>query len=74
MSVYLKIISCYCSFTVRVLNDNVLHFLPNSEYSKCLKIFDAKVSDKVSYSDSAVPDQTALKGQGQHCLPFCLVF
>ena len=46
-------------------------------YGKCPKNSNTKVSDKMTYANSADPDQTAPKGilkeqsdQGLHCLPF----
>ena len=33
-----------------------------SEYSKCPKILNTKVSDKMAYANSANPDQTAPEG------------
>ena len=40
-------------------------------YGKCPKISNTKVSDKMTYANSADPDQTAPDSdQGLHCLPF----
>ena len=40
-------------------------------YGKSPKISNTKVSDKMTYANSADPDQTAPEGgQGLHCLPF----
>ena len=38
-------------------------------YSKCPKISNIKVSDKMTYANSPDPDQTA-PDQDLHCLPF----
>ena len=49
-------------------------------YGKCAKISNTKVSDKMTYANSANPDQRfrlLLKeqcDQGVHCLPFHYVF
>ena len=43
------------------------------QYSKCPKVLNTKVSDKMPYANNADPDQTAPKeqsDQGLHCLPF----
>ena len=43
------------------------------KYGKCPKILNTKVSNKMTYANSADPEQTALKeqsDQGLHCLPF----
>ena len=42
----------------------------------CPKISYIKVSDKIAYTNSADPDQTAPEGADQslHCLPFHYIF
>ena len=41
-----------------ISTDNMTHMI----YSKCPKISNTKVSDKMSYANSADPDQTAPEG------------
>ena len=46
-----------------------MHISDVLSYGKCPKIPNTKVSDKMTYASSAVPDQTA-PDQGLLCLPF----
>ena len=39
-------------------------------YVKCPKIYNTKVSDKMTYANSADSDQTAPERSGLHFLPF----
>ena len=50
-----------------VTSDLVCSLKPMCIYGKCPKILNTKVSDKMTYANSADPDQTA---HGLHCLPF----
>ena len=40
----------------------------NASYGKCPKILKTKVSDKMTYANSADPEEQS--DQGLHCLPY----
>ena len=62
-------IVCFIAWSLPLSSSN--HLIMT--YGKCPKILNIKVSGKITYANSADPDQTALKeqsDQGLHCLPF----